>query len=150
EGWTATEGTRRLVRANAAKGGEGMRQRGVTPRERAKRRRTARRLNLGQYFDPAHGAGWSDAELQLLGTAPDDEVAQRTGRTANAVRVKRTRLGIPDPGGHGWTAAELALLGTAPDEEVAAQVGRTPGAVCQKRCKLEIPTYRDRRKREVH
>jgi outer membrane lipoprotein-sorting protein len=123
EGWTATEGTRRLVRTAAEQGGEGMRRRGVTPRERARRRRTAERLNLGQYLDPAHGAGWSDAELRLLGTAPDDEVARRIGRPVNAVRIKRARLGIPNPEGPGWTEEELALLGTAPDEEVAARIG---------------------------
>jgi hypothetical protein len=74
-------------------------------------------------------------------------VAARIGRTANAVRVKRTRLGIPDSGGHGWTAEEIALLGTAADAEVAERIGRTPGAVPQKRCLLGIPTFRDRRRR---
>jgi hypothetical protein len=73
-------------------------------------------------------------------------VAERIGRTTNAVRVMRTRLGIPDPGGHGWTADELALLGTTPDEEVARRIGRTRGAVTQKRCKLGIPNPLDGRR----
>jgi hypothetical protein len=33
----------------------------------------------------------------LLGTLPDDEVARRTGRTCNAVRQKREKLGILNP-----------------------------------------------------
>jgi hypothetical protein len=79
---------------------------------------------------------------------PDGEVAARTGRSANAVRLKRTKLGIPNPSGHGWTAEELDLLDTAPDAEVAARIGRTEGAVTLKRCRLGIPTARDRRKAE--
>jgi hypothetical protein len=67
----------------------------------------------------------------------------------NAVRLRRTHLGIPDPGGHGWTAEEVALLGTAPDAEVAVQTGRTVGAVTQKRCLLGIPTFRDWRRRKA-
>jgi hypothetical protein len=72
-------------------------------------------------------------------------VAALTGRGANAVRVKWTKLGIPNPSGPGWMAEELALLGTAPDAEVAAEIGRTEGAVTLKRCRLGIPTFRDRR-----
>jgi hypothetical protein len=79
---------------------------------------------------------------------PDAEVASRTGRCENGVRVKRCKLGIPNPSGPGWTAEELELLGTAPDAEVAAQTGRTEVAVRQKRCRLGIPTARDRRKPE--
>jgi hypothetical protein len=62
------------------------------------------------------------------------------------VRVKRCKLGLPNPSGPGWTAEELALLGTAPDAEVAAQTGRTEGAVTLKRCRLGIPTACDRRR----
>lgn len=90
-------------------------------------------------LDPAPGAGWTAGQLALLGLRRDDRVAALTGRSANAVWVKRTKLGIPNPSGHGWTAEELALLGTAPNDEVAARVGRTAMAVTQKRCKLGIP-----------
>ena len=34
---------------------------------------------------------WSDDELALLGTMTDNELAHRTGRSVNGVRVKRTR-----------------------------------------------------------
>ena len=36
-----------------------------------------------------------DEELALLGTAPDEEVARQTGRTAGAVCQKRCLLGLP-------------------------------------------------------
>jgi hypothetical protein len=85
-------------------------------------------------------------QLALLGIHRDDRVAALTGRSENAVRVKRAKLGIPNPDGHGWTAEELDLLGTAPDAEVAARTGRTEGAVTLKRCRLRIPTFCDRRR----
>jgi hypothetical protein len=37
----------------------------------------------------------------MLGKLPDAEVAARTGRSANAVRQKREKLGIPNPSGPG-------------------------------------------------
>jgi len=97
-------------------------------------------------LDPAHGAGWTAELLALLGLHRDDRVAALTGRSANAVWVKRTKLGIPNPSGHGWAAEELALLGTAPDAEVATRIGRTDGAVKLMRCRLGIPTLCDRRR----
>jgi hypothetical protein len=92
---------------------------------------------------------WQPPSLhRLLGTAPDEEIAARVGRSADAVRKRRNCLGIPHPSGHGWTGEEVALLGTAPDEEVAERIGRTTGAVTRKHCKLEIPTFGARRRRE--
>jgi hypothetical protein len=148
EGWTATEGTRRLMRATAEKAVAQVRGKPLSPEQVEQRRQTTLELNLAQYLDPAHGAGWSEDELALLGTVPDEEVARRTGRTVNAIQLKRGKLGIPDPDGHAWTEEEMALLGTSPDEEVAAKIGRTPWAVICKRCKLGVPTFRDRRFRE--
>jgi hypothetical protein len=94
DGWTGTEGTRRLVRAAAEKGAAGFRGKSLPPEQVERRRQTARELNLGQYLDPAHGQGWSKAELRLLGKVSDAEVADRTVRSVNGVRVKRNRLGI--------------------------------------------------------
>jgi NUMOD3 motif len=37
-------------------------------------------------------APWTDAEIGLLKTLTDAEVAARTGRTANAARLKRRKL----------------------------------------------------------
>jgi hypothetical protein len=95
EGRDGTEGSRRLIRAAAEKGADQVRGKPLSPEQVERRRRTARALNLGQYLDPAHGQGWTQDELRLLGKLPDAGVAARTGRSANAVRVKRTRLGIP-------------------------------------------------------
>jgi hypothetical protein len=57
--------------------------------------------------------GWTQAEEALLGTMPDEELARKLSRAENTVRVKRCKLGIPNPSGPCWTAEELALLGTA-------------------------------------
>jgi hypothetical protein len=38
---------------------------------------------------------WSDEEVALIGTATDQEVARRLGRSEQAVRLKRQKLGIP-------------------------------------------------------
>jgi hypothetical protein len=52
-------------------------------------------LNLAQCLRPGHGAGWTAGQLNLQGLHRDDRVAALTGRSANAVRLKRTELGIP-------------------------------------------------------
>jgi hypothetical protein len=41
-----------------------------------------------------HGLPWTSGWVALFATLPDDEVAERLGRTENAVRVMRTRLKI--------------------------------------------------------
>jgi hypothetical protein len=60
------------------------------------KRRASKCLNLIQHahdgFQREHG--WTAAEPALLGTVPDEDVAARIGRPVNAVRIKRTRLGI--------------------------------------------------------
>jgi hypothetical protein len=146
EGWTATEGTRRLLRGVWEKAAASVRGKRLPPEQVARRRRTALELNTAQYLKRAAEArGWPAWQLELLGTARDEEVAARTGRSPNAVRLMRVKLGIPSAGGHGWTAEQVELLGTAPEEEVAARIDRSPGAVGQKRCKLGVPTFCDRR-----
>jgi hypothetical protein len=73
-----------------------MRERGLTRKERAERRRRALRLNLGRFLRTGyHGPRWTREQLRLLGTEPDDVVAAKTGRSAHAVRIMRTRLGFP-------------------------------------------------------
>jgi hypothetical protein len=72
-----------------------MRERGLTDAECDARSRAAVRLNLAQHLPTGyHGPRWTKAQLQLLGTAPD-EVAAQVGRTVEAVRCQRTRLRIP-------------------------------------------------------
>ena len=99
------------------------------------------------------GRPWTPKELRLLGTMPDDELAERIGRTAKAVRQMRTGRGIPsaedrrrrEHQDRAWTAAELALLGTIPDDELASRIGRTESAVRVMRGKRGIPTAKDLR-----
>ena len=44
---------------------------------------------------------WTQVEEALLGTIPDEELARRHRKTASAVRLKRQKLGLPNPSGHG-------------------------------------------------
>jgi hypothetical protein len=105
-------------------------------------------LGLGRSLVPGyHGPRWTAEQLALLGTLPDAEVAGRTGRTPNAVRLMRERLGIPNPAGNRWTVEGVALLGTLHDREVAHRLGRSLASVTQKRCKLGIPNPCDERRR---
>jgi len=53
-------------------------------------------LDLGRRLKTGyHGPRWTAADLALLRTLPDAEVARLLGRTETAVRVMRTRKGIP-------------------------------------------------------
>jgi hypothetical protein len=123
EGHDGTEGSRRLIQAAAEKGADQVRGKPLSPEQVEVRRRNAHALNLGQYLDPAHGQGWTRAELRLLGKHSDAQVAARTGRSANAVRVKRTKLGIPNPSGPagrwrnwpcwGWRRTQRSRRGSA-------------------------------------
>jgi hypothetical protein len=67
------------------------------------------------------------------------DVARRTGRTENAVRIKREKMGLPNLESRAWTPEELSQLGTATDARVAERIGRTASAVAQKRIALAIP-----------
>jgi hypothetical protein len=143
-----TEGSRRLCRAAWERAKAAVRGKPLSPEQVEERRRRALELNLGQYLDPGHGAGWWEGELALLGKLPDAEVARQTGRTRDAVRQKRQELRLPNPDGGrpGWTEEELSLLGTLPDAEVARRTARTEGAVTHQRNQLGIPTAADRRR----
>jgi hypothetical protein len=135
-GLTGTEGTRRLVRAGQVR--RLAKLRAKRPPQPAKRRPT-RVLGRMRGLQAANQErAWPAEHLALLGTLPDTEVAARTGRCENGVKVKRSKLGIPNPSGPGWTEEELALLGTDPDREVAERIRRTPTAVTDERCKLDI------------
>jgi hypothetical protein len=147
-GLTGTEGTRRLVQAGRKR--RVAKLQAMRPPEQVERRQPLRLQDQIRGLQAANRERvWPTDHLALLGKLKDAEVAARTGRDENAVRGKRSKLGIPNPSGPGWTAEELDLLGTAPDAEVAARIGRTEGAVTLKRCRLGIPTFRDRR-RETH
>lgn len=96
---TGTEGSKRLVTAAAQKGAEVIKVKEWTPAERQAARQMNKRLNLSRNLHHGyHGPLWTAEQLALLGTLPDAEVAQRIGRTRNAVRIRRERLGIRSAG----------------------------------------------------
>jgi hypothetical protein len=93
---TNNPGTNALMRQASEKGASVVRGQQLSEEQVERRRRTALELNLGRMLRPGyHGPRWSEEQLGLLGTMMDEEVAQATGRSVNAVRVMRTRLGIP-------------------------------------------------------
>src|SRR5579862_1720157 len=59
---------------------------------------------------------WKKAELRLLGTMPDAELARKMNVTKTSVTVKRQQLKIASygPQRHRWTPEELRRLGTVP------------------------------------
>ena len=95
---TNNPGTVRLLTASAKRGAAAMHEHEFTAEERAVKRKTARRLNLAQHLHRhrAENPAWSSVDLALLGTMPDDELALLTGKTHNAVRLRREKLGIPN------------------------------------------------------
>lgn len=90
-----TPGLRRLLQAARARGADATRDVALPPEQVEARWQRAIRLRLGDFLQHGyHGPWWTDEEIALLGTEPDEEVAKKVKRTANAVRVMRTRLGI--------------------------------------------------------
>jgi hypothetical protein len=91
-----SEGSRRLIQAAAEQGAEAIRARDWTEKERQQRRRVNAEKGLARNLVTGyHGPLWTPEDIALLGTLPDEEVARRTARTTNGVRIMRTRLGIP-------------------------------------------------------
>ena len=80
-------------RAAAEAGGAVTRGKQLPPEQVERRREAARRLGLRPTGRWA-GREWTKKQLRLLGALPDAELAERIGRTENAVRVMRTRQGI--------------------------------------------------------
>jgi hypothetical protein len=103
----------------------GDRQRGkkLPPDQVERRRRTA--LELGLRPRPGHvnGRRWTKRDKALLGTMWDGELAARVGRTPEAVRIMRTRLGIA-------TARDGRLRGAggSPASRRSASAGRLSAA----------------------
>jgi hypothetical protein len=91
-------GSHRLVLASAQKGAERLRGVPLSPKQREQRRRNAIEKGLGRNLRPGYrGDWWKPEDVALLGKLPDEEIAERTGRTALAVSLKRRKLGIPNP-----------------------------------------------------
>src|SRR5262249_31370248 len=73
--------------------GAGQKGKKLPPDQVERRLQTARQLGLrptGRW----KGREWTKQQLRLLGKFPDAELAERFGRTVNAVRVQRTKRGI--------------------------------------------------------
>jgi hypothetical protein len=88
------EGSKCLHDSAAVETGRKTRGRKVPPEQ--VRRRVAPKRERGTLYIPRRWAetGWTPEQLALLGTRPDEQLAEQLGRTAHAVRLKRTRLGI--------------------------------------------------------
>jgi len=92
-------------------------------------------------FDPRRKEPWTAAELKLVGTMPDEEVARRTGRSVGAVGRRRGQSQPQEPGSkiEPWTSEEDKLLGTVTDREAARLLDRSVAAVSHRRARLGIP-----------
>jgi len=90
-----TPGSKRLHAAVVATAREATAGVPLPPEAVELRRERAIRLNLGRrLIHGYHGPRWTAKQIKMLGKRPDAEVAQLTGRTKNAVRIKRERLKI--------------------------------------------------------
>jgi hypothetical protein len=84
--------------------------------------------------------GWTVEEEALLGTMPDQELAERLGRSGSAVSQRRQlRRRLLRPVRRRWTATEDALVRALSPAEAARQTGRTLRAVYLRRCALALP-----------
>jgi hypothetical protein len=139
------DGSRRLTLAASEKGAEAIRGAELSPEAVERRRQTALELGLGRNLQPGfHGRRWTDAEVALLGTIPDEEVSERTGWPWDSVRCKREELGIPNPSAQrrDWTPEEDAQVRTLSRDEAAERAGRSLGAVSKRRLALGLPSGR--------
>jgi hypothetical protein len=89
-----TEGSRQLHRELSERGAEATRSKRQSAQHIRQRVLTRRAYGVKPPNRWAE-TGWKPEELALLGTMPNEELARRTGRTANAVRIARNRRGIP-------------------------------------------------------
>jgi hypothetical protein len=74
------EGSRRLCQDVAEAAAAKVRGKKLPPEQVERRRRSAIENNLAQYLRPGYyGPWWTAEEIALLGTMPDEDVAQRIG-----------------------------------------------------------------------
>ena len=94
-GRTGTEGSALLVQAAPQAGADAMKVKEWTDEEMDERSRLAIEGNFGARLHQGYrGAWWTAEQLALLGTAPDEDVAAKVGRSVEAVRIMSTRRGI--------------------------------------------------------
>jgi len=139
-----------LIPAAAKKGAAAIQYQGISDEECDARRQRAIELNLAQYLRHGyHGPRWTKRQLALLGKMPDAVVAAKIGRTEEAVRVMRSRRGIPNPsarrGAYGspcWTAEDDDTVSRLPPRMAARLLGRTLDAVYSRRSLLGVKSFR--------
>ena len=96
-----TEGSPRLLKVTTLKANRAVRGAylPLTPQDQEKQSRAAQeriQRQLANGWRPFSTARpWKTREVALLGTAPDDVIARKIGRSQSAVRHKRSQLGIP-------------------------------------------------------
>jgi hypothetical protein len=102
-------GSNRLVRAAAEKGAAAIQAREFTQAERDAKRRLAIDNDLQRHIRAAvREDTWTEEEIALLGLLPDAVVVRKIRRTVEAVRLKRGKLGLPNPTTTHWTVEEIA------------------------------------------
>jgi hypothetical protein len=92
-----TEGSRRLLLQMCEAGAKKLRGKKRPLAAIQKQIQTCRQLGYKPPQKRWAMTGWKQWQLDLLGTAPDAELAARFGRTVTAVRVMRNRLGRRRP-----------------------------------------------------
>ncbi len=98
---------------------------------------------------PSAGVPWTADEDALLGTMKDGDVAERTGRSEEAVSSRRYVLNVaaftkrrPRRAPATWSAEKDRLLGTMPDGDLGRKLRCSPMAVFYRRKRLKIAAFR--------
>lgn len=92
-GKTTTPGSKLAHDRVSRAGGQAMRERGWSEDERDGIAETSRRI--GRRPERWRGCRWTAEHDAQLGTDTDEALAARFGRTESAVRVRRSKLGVP-------------------------------------------------------
>lgn len=81
---------------------------------------------------------WTPDVVRLIGRAPDEAIARRTGLKLASVRLKRRQMGIKYRSAKRWTEREIKLVKRLPIEEAVRATGRTIRAVAHLRDRLGL------------
>lgn len=95
---------------------------------------------------------WTDEAMALLGTVPDQQIADLLGCSASSIAIHRKMRDIPSyrryrrthparPAYIEWTDEALEALGTVPDEVVAEMLECEIRDVWLERNRLGVPPY---------
>lgn len=95
-----TPGSKRLLEANTIKANESVRGKKLSKKAVRDRRKRAKELNLVQHLRDYQAKmraerPWTDADIALIGTMKDTQLARKLGRTRDEVHNERVRRSIP-------------------------------------------------------